>query len=128
MTQPVACPPGISYVLPLLVEKADTTAMARHVMIVLNHATEYLNPGRQIPFMIDDQPLYAKMKVLQLGEPDMFGEVFMMLGGPHIKMAVFRGICNLLHSSDWTSALVDACISNQGKPESFLQCSHVTRT
>ncbi len=45
MTQPVAHPPDISSLLPLLVEKADATAMARHAMIVLKHATEYLNPG-----------------------------------------------------------------------------------
>ncbi len=82
--------PGISSLLPLLVEKADTTAMPRQAMIVFKHATEYLNPG-QIPVMIGDQPLYARMKLLQLEESDMFGEVFVMLGGPHIEMAVFKG-------------------------------------
>ncbi len=34
MTQPVTHPSGFSSLLPLLVEKADTTAMARHAMIV----------------------------------------------------------------------------------------------
>ncbi len=65
MTQPVAQPQGISSLLPLLVAKADTIAMARHAMIVFKHTTEYLNPG-QIPVMIGDQPLYARMKLLQL--------------------------------------------------------------
>ncbi len=67
MTQPVAHPPGISSLLPLLVEKADTTSMARHAMIVLKHTTEYLNPG-QIPVMNGDQPLYGRMKLLQFEE------------------------------------------------------------
>ncbi len=78
--------------------------------------------------MLCDQPLYAKMKLLQLEKPDMFREVFVMLRGLHIEIAVFRGIGNLLHSADWTSALVDAGISNQGKADSFWQCSHVTET
>ncbi len=88
MTLSVAHLPYISSLLPLLVEK--TTAMARHVMIVLKHATEYLNPG-QIPVMFGDHPLYAKMKLLQLEESDIFGEVCVMLGDLHIEMTVFRG-------------------------------------
>ncbi len=120
MTQPVAHPPGISSLLPLLVAKADTTSMARHAMIVLKHATEYLNPG-QIPVTNGDKPLYARMKLLQLEEPNMFGEVCVTLGGLHIEVAVFRGIGNLLHTSGWTSALVDAAgIATQGKAESFF--------
>ncbi len=73
--------------------------MTRHAMIVLRHATKYLNPN-QIPVMIGDQPLYAQMTLLQL---NMFGEVFVMIGGLHIEMAVVRGIGNLLHSSGWAN-------------------------
>ncbi len=58
----------------------------------------------------------------------MFGEVFVMHGGLHIEMAVFRGIGNLLHGSGWTSALIDAGIATHGKAESFLLYSHVTLT
>ncbi len=58
----------------------------------------------------------------------MFGEVYVMLGGLHIELAVFRGVNNLLQGSGWIIALVDASITTQGKAESFLQCSHVTQT
>ncbi len=65
--------------------------------------------------MIGDQPQYGKMKLLQLEEPDMFGEVYVILGGLHI----FRGIGNLLHSSGWTSVLVHADIAPKVRQSPF---------
>ena len=46
----------LTQLLPLFYEKASTAAMIKHGITVLQHATEFLNPG-QIPVMAFDAPL-----------------------------------------------------------------------
>ena len=56
--------PSITTMLPLFYEKADTPAMIKHCMSILQSVTEYLNP-EQIPVMACDCPIFAKAKYIQ---------------------------------------------------------------
>ena len=51
-----------------------------------------------------------------------------MFGGLHIEIAAFKTIGNLLESSGWTGALVQANVASPGTADSFLRAAHATRT
>ena len=51
-----------------------------------------------------------------------------MFGGLHIELAGLKTLGDLLKSSGWTSALVQAGVATAGTADSFLTASHITRT
>ena len=51
--------------------------------------------------------------------------MIIMFGGLHLEK---RLLGDLLASSGWTDALTDAAIATVGTADSFLKCTHVTRT
>ena len=52
----------------------------------------------------------------------------MMFGALHIEMAALKVIGNLLDSSGWAGALVQADVATPGTADSFRRITHVTRT
>ena len=69
-----------------------------------------------------DQPLYTLAKQIQWSWPASYGEDWfvVMFSGLHIG--------DLLESSGWTGALIQASLTTPGTADSFLKASHVTRT
>lgn len=122
-------PPSLSGLLPLFYEKAATPAMIQHGMNVLRQTVQYLNPG-QIPVIALDQPLFALAKMVQWKWPDNYGEnkYVVMFGGLHLEMGLWNVLGDLLESSGWTTAIIEAEIATSGVAESFLKVSHLTRT
>ena len=51
-----------------------------------------------------------------------------MFGGLHIEMAALKEIGNLLDSSGWAGALMQANVATPGTADSFRRVTHVTRT
>ena len=121
--------PALSQLLPFFYEKAATAAMVKHSMDIVHHSTEFLNKG-QIPVIALDAPLFALAKYIQWKWPDTHGEdkIVVMFGGLHIEMALWKTVGDYLDGSGWTNALIQAGIASSGTAESFLSCSHVTRT
>lgn len=121
--------PALSQLLPLFYEKAATAAMVKHGMDVVRRSTEFLNSG-QIPVIAMDAPLFALAKYVQWTWPETHGEdkIVVMLGGLHVEMALWKTVGDYLDCSGWTNALTQAGIASSGTAESFLSCSHVTRT
>lgn len=115
--------------MPLFREKAASHGMMMHTLKVVKEAVDFLNPG-QIPVIVADQPLYAILKQLQYQFPQKFGEdkFLMMMGGLHVEMALERVVGQWLEDSGWVEALVDAEVTTQGRAESMIYASHVTRT
>ena len=115
--------------LPLFRDTANSVAMILHSMNVVKNAVEILNPG-QVPVIACDQPLYALAKQIQWSWPETHGEnmFVVMFGGLHIEMAALKTLGDLLESSGWTGALVQAGVATSGTADSFLKASHVTRT
>lgn len=122
-------PPGITSLLPLFYEKADTPAMIKHGMDVIREATNFLNPG-QIPIITLDQPLFAIAKGIQWKWPENYGEdaFVVMFGGLHLEMACWCTIGDLLDGSGWTTILSDAEITSSGIAQGLLKSSHLKRT
>lgn len=119
----------ISGLLPFFYEKAATISMVSHGMNVIQHVTQYLNPG-QIPIITLDQPLYAIAKYCQWKWPVSRGEKMyvVMLGGLHIEMALWNICGDLLEDSGWTTVIADSGVASAGTADSFLKVSHLTRT
>ena len=94
-------------------------------------STEFdiLNPG-QVPIITVDQPLLTIAKQIQWNWTASHGEdqFIVMFGALHIEMATFKTIGNLLDSSGWTGAVVQANVAKPGTAELFLCVTHVTRT
>ena len=122
-------PPALSALLPLFYEKAATPAMIKHGMDVLKRAIKFLNPI-QIPVVALDQPLFALAKMVQWKWPETHGEdkYVVMFGGLHLEMALWSTLGDLLGSSGWTTALIEAEVASPGVADSFLRASHLTRT
>ena len=61
----------------------------------------------QTPIMVFDQPLFTLGKYVQWSWPQSLGEqcFVVMLGGLHIKMALWSTIGDFLDQSGWTTAL-----------------------
>ena len=114
--------------MPLFYEKAATPAMIKHGMDVVKKANEFLNPS-QIPVIAFDQPLFALAKLVQWKWQETYGEdkFVVMFGGLHMEMALWNTLGDLLESSGWAVALVEAEIASSGLVESFLKASHLTR-
>ena len=51
-----------------------------------------------------------------------------MFGGLHLEKGLWIALRDLLASSAWTDALTDAAIATVGTADSFLKCTHITRT
>lgn len=116
-------------VLPLFSEHAHDVSMMAHAMDCVTNAINHINPG-QTPVITGDQPLYALLRSIQCLQPETYGEdqIFVMMGSLHIEMASLRAVGTLLENSGWVEALVDAKVTTQGRAESMLRGSHVTRT
>ena len=120
---------GVTSLLPLFYDQAHSVAMIRHSMNVVKKAVDILSPG-QVPVITVDQPLFTIAKQIQWNWTASHGEdqFIVMFGGLHIEMAAFKTIGNLLDSSGWTGALVQANVATPGTADSFLRVTHVTRT
>ena len=51
-----------------------------------------------------------------------------MLGSLQTEMALWNTLGDMLEGSGWTTALTEAEVDTSGIAESFLKCSHHTRT
>ena len=122
-------PTATSCLLPLFQEDAATVAMIKHSLDIIKKLTDITNPG-QSPVVAVDQPLFAIAKNVQWKWPLLYGEakVVVMFGGLHIELAALKTLGNLLKSSGWTSALVQAGVATAGTADSFLTAAHITRT
>ena len=120
--------PAIIALLPLFLEKADTPAMVKHGMSLVQAITAYLNPD-QIPVLACDQPIFAQCKYIQCKWPGIYGEnkMIIMLGGLHVEKVLWYSVGDLLAFSGWTEALTEADVATSGTAESFLKASHITR-
>lgn len=116
-------------ILPLFREQAHSASMMMHSMDIVAKATKFINPD-QIPVLVADQPLYTLLKQLQYLFPLKVGEdkFFIMMGGLHIEMAALRLVGQWLNGSGWVEALVQANVTTQGRGESMITASNVTRT
>ena len=121
--------PATTALLPLFHEKADSPAMIKHAMDILQNVTSFLNPG-QIPVMACDCPIFAKAKYIQWTWPATHGEdkFVVMFGDLHLEMGMWTTLGDYLACSGWTAALTEAGIVTAGKADSFLKASHLTRT
>ena len=54
--------------------------------------------------------------------------MIMMFKGLHLEKGLWIALGDLLTSSRWTDALIDAAIATVGTADSFLKFSHITRT
>ena len=95
-------------------------------MNVVKKAVDILNPG-QVPIITVDQPLFTIAKQIQWNWTASHGEdqFILMFGGLHIEMAAFKTIGNLLDSSGWTGALVQANVATPGTADSLFRVIHV---
>ena len=118
-----------STLLPLFEDSAHSPAMIKHAMSVVKNAVDYLNPG-QAPVLVCDQPLFAIAKEIQWTWPDAFGEesFVIMLGGLHIEMTALKTLGLWLDGSGWTEAMAQSSVTTSGTADSYIHCSHVTRT
>ncbi|KAE8738915.1 hypothetical protein FOCC_FOCC015593 [Frankliniella occidentalis] len=118
-------------ILPLFKEHASTARMMLHAMKVARAAIFFLNPS-QTAVLTVDQPLYAICRALQLLlDADLeLGEknLMIMMGGLHIEMCILRCLGQWAEGSGWTKLLTEARILTEGRAESVLKGSHVTRT
>ena len=83
----------------ILSHKADSPAMIKHAMDILQRVTTYLHPGH-----------LCQSKVHSMIWPATYGEnVFLiMFGGLHLEMGMWNMLGNYLACSGWTTALADA--------------------
>ena len=70
---PMVDPPAKTALLPYFCEHANSPAMIKHGMEVIQDIIEYLNPG-QITDMACDCPIFAKAKYIQWTWPAQCGE------------------------------------------------------
>jgi len=103
--------------------------MIKHGMNVVRQSTEFLNP-MQIPVIAMDAPLFALAKYIQWKWPDTHGECkfVVMFGGLHVELAVYKTIGDYLTGFGWTNALTQAGLASAKTADSFLNCTHITRT
>ena len=103
--------------------------MIRHSLDVIKKVTDLTNPG-QVPVVAVDQPLFAIAKNIQWKWPAVYGDekFVIMFGGLHIELAALKTLGDLLNSSGWTSALVQAGVATSGTADSFLKAANITRT
>jgi len=51
-----------------------------------------------------------------------------MLGGLHIEITAFKTLGSWLNGSGWVDALTQSMVATAGTADSYLHCSHLTRT
>ena len=121
--------PAIAALLPLFFEKAETPAMVKHGMSLVQAITAYLNPD-EIPVSACDQPTFAQYRYVQWKWRGIYGrnKMIIMLGGLHVEKVLWYSVGDLLAFSEWTEALTEADVSTSGTVDSFLKASHITRT
>ena len=119
--------PAITALLPLFMEKADSPAMVKHGMTIVQNVTAFLNPG-QIPVIACDCPIFSMCKYTQWTHPTSHGEdkIVIMFGGLHIEKALWIALGDFLESSGWTVALTEVGVATSGTADSFLKVSHNT--
>ena len=68
-----------------------------------------------------DQPLYTLAKQIQWSWPASHREdqFVVMIGGLHIEIAAHKALGDLLESSGWTGALIQASLATPGTADSF---------
>ena len=115
--------------LPLLRYAANTAAMIKHTMLIIQKSVHFLNVN-QVPVIFYDQPLYALAKQVQWQWPGMFGETrfVIMMGGLHVEMACLRMLGHWLEGSGWVQCLVVSGMTTSGVADSFIHASNVKRT
>jgi len=108
-------PCTVSVLLPLFRHTANSPAMMRHCLTVVDAVVKKLSPSRT-PVVTVDQPLYTLMKQIQWQWPDSFGEdkFVVLLGGLHIEMALLRMLGHWLNGSGWIQCLVQAGVATAG--------------
>ena len=119
---PARRPIGITAMLSMFKEKANTPTSMQHSMLLVKSAIDKLNPGQTL-CITGDQPLFATMKTIQWHSdtPDALKEnnYMVMMGALHIEMLIIALIGNRLKKSGWTEALSNAQIVSPGKAEGF---------
>ena len=98
-------------------------------MKIVQDAVKFINSD-QIPVLTCDQPLFAMAKEIQWTWPVELGEnrYVVMLGGLHIEITAFKTLGSWLNGSGWVDALTQSMVATAGTADSYLQCSHLTRT
>lgn len=88
--------------LPSFKHSANTPAMIKHCLLVIEKAIHKLNPGQR-PVVTVDQPLFATIKQIQWHWPNQFGEdkFVILMGGLHIEMAALRLLGHWLDGCGW---------------------------
>jgi len=119
----------ITALLPLFRHSANTTAMIKHGLVVVQRLVHHLNTA-QTPVVMFDQPLYALAKQIQWHWLVSFGEdkFVILLGGLHIEMATLRLLGHWLNGCGWVQSLTQAGVATSGVAESFINATHVKRT
>ena len=128
-TSPSTYELAVIALLPMLSENAHSLAMILHSMNVVQSVVCHVN-NAQTPVIAVDQPLFALAKQIQWKLVNSHGEdkFVVMFGGLHIEMTAFKVLGKWLDGSGWTEILTNAQIASQGVVDSFITCSHVTRT
>ena len=113
--------------LHLFEENANTSAMVKHSMFVVQQATIHFNPT-QILVITADQPIFALAKQAQWNGQSHGKSLFVIVvGGSHLDIAFLRVIGELLDRCGWCKALVNGNITTTGRADSLTGSSHVTR-
>ena len=92
--------------MPPFYENAAFVAMEKHGMTVQLKAIQFLNPV-QILVTAFDAPLLALAKLVQWKWPNAHGESkhVVLMGGLHIKVAVWSTFGDYLEGTGWAAAL-----------------------
>ena len=108
-------------------KKANTPAMVKHGIRLVQAITAYLNPD-QILVLACDQPIFTQCKYIQWKWPGICGEnkMIIMLGGLHVEKVLWYSFGDLLAFSGWTEALTEADVATSGTADHFLKASHTT--
>ena len=80
--------------------------------------------------MACDCPIFAVAKQIQWNVPEFFGEnkFLVMFCGLHLEKGLWNALGDLLDGSGWCEAIVGAEITTKGCADSFLKCTHITKT
>ena len=128
-TSPSTYELAVIALLPMFLENSHLLAMILHSMNVVQSVVCHVN-NTQTSVIAVDQPLFALAKQIQWKLVNSHGEdkFVVMFGGFHIEMTAFKVLGKWLDGSGWTEILTNAQIASQGVVDSFITCSHVTRT
>ena len=117
------------YYLSLKILHTHLHAMVRYSIKIVQSAVNFIYPD-QIPVLACDQPLFAIAKEIQWAWPENLGEnhFVVMLGRLHIEITAFKTLGSWLNGSVWVDALTRSMVATAGTADSYLHCSHLTRT